>query len=167
MSAALGFIDNYRRIRQQFAPKPAPIMRILQRPDDRDVMHVASEPPLAVVEKKAVRVCRILYRKPIGPEVPAATEKRKQEQSTFKYVQQTVQFVCEKYEVHPRDLMGHWHDQNIVRARHHAWWLIRHNTNWSLPRIGKYFGKDHTTIISGVKRHAARMQAEASNASAN
>lgn len=53
----------------------------------------------------------------------------------------------------------------LVRARQEAWWEIRqqraegNRPRFSLPQIGEYYGgRDHTTIISGIKHHEQRLQ---------
>ena len=44
-----------------------------------------------------------------------------------------------------------------VAARFKAMWLIRHETPWSLPKIGAYLGdRDHTTILHGIAAFEAR-----------
>jgi chromosomal replication initiator protein len=43
--------------------------------------------------------------------------------------------------------------QNIVLARHMAFWLCRELTDKSYPQIAQRFGnRDHTTVIAGVRR---------------
>ena len=49
----------------------------------------------------------------------------------------------------------------VVHARHETWWRIRHELGHSFPRIGKAFGKDHTSIIHGVNSYGERMQESA------
>lgn len=44
-----------------------------------------------------------------------------------------------------------------VRARHVAWWLVREGKGWSLPRVGKAFKRNHTTIMNGLGQHEIRM----------
>ena len=43
------------------------------------------------------------------------------------------------------------------RARQKAMWLIKHETPWTLPKIGAYLGRrDHTTILLGIAAFEAR-----------
>ena len=48
--------------------------------------------------------------------------------------------------------------QLVCLARQAEWVLLRKipELRWSFPRIGKYFGRDHTTVMSGYKRLAIR-----------
>lgn len=51
------------------------------------------------------------------------------------------------------DMKGLRRTQDIVRARHVAWWLCRELTERSYPQIAQKFGgRDHTTIIAGRQR---------------
>lgn len=39
--------------------------------------------------------------------------------------------------------------RRIARPRHIAMYLARELTDYSFPRIGQYFNKDHTTVLEG------------------
>lgn len=39
-----------------------------------------------------------------------------------------------------------------VRARHATWRELRHTHSWSLPRIARVFGVDHTTVLAAVRK---------------
>lgn len=39
----------------------------------------------------------------------------------------------------------------VVAGRHECWFHIRNELAWSYPEIGRLWGVDHTTVISGVK----------------
>ena len=48
--------------------------------------------------------------------------------------------------------------KEFVRARHHAMYEMRENTELSLPAIGRVLGhRDHTTVLHGVRKHAKRI----------
>ncbi len=59
--------------------------------------------------------------------------------------------VAQKYEVSIEDLKGSKRTKNIAHARHIAVYLLRELTDMSLPQLGKYFGRDHTTILNSHK----------------
>ena len=47
-----------------------------------------------------------------------------------------------------------------VLARQEAYWWLNALLPWSLPQIGRFMGGlDHTTILHGVRRHQARLDA--------
>lgn len=54
------------------------------------------------------------------------------------------------------DLMGATREHRYAHPRQEAWRRIRDDLGWSLPRIGRMFGKDHTTILHGVRAAEAR-----------
>lgn len=56
------------------------------------------------------------------------------------------------------ELMSDRRHQPLVEARQELYWQIYKNTDWSLPRIGKLFRKDHTTILHGVRKVEMRRQ---------
>lgn len=50
----------------------------------------------------------------------------------------------------------------LVAARHEAMWRLSKETSMSLPAIGrKLGGKDHTTVLYGIRRHEERMRQQA------
>ena len=54
------------------------------------------------------------------------------------------------------DLKGPYRNENIVLARHEAYYRIRTETTLSYTAIAKIIGRDHTTIMAGVRKHAMR-----------
>ncbi|MCF1710647.1 chromosomal replication initiator protein DnaA [Tabrizicola sp. J26] len=61
--------------------------------------------------------------------------------------------VAEHYNVRLSDLIGPKRVRNIARPRQIAMYLAKHLTPRSLPEIGRRFGgRDHTTIMHGVRR---------------
>lgn len=56
-------------------------------------------------------------------------------------------------------MMGDNRHVPVVLARQEAWWRIWREHGHSYPRIAKMFGKDHTTVMYGVKKHIERMEA--------
>ncbi len=61
--------------------------------------------------------------------------------------------VCKYYSIGKDDLLGRARKKELVLPRQIAIFLIREQTNKSLPEIGKIFGgKDHTTILHAQKK---------------
>ncbi|MCV2875839.1 chromosomal replication initiator protein DnaA [Rhodobacteraceae bacterium XHP0102] len=60
---------------------------------------------------------------------------------------------CDYYKVRPADLISPNRARNIVRPRQMAMYLCKKYTTRSLPEIGRKFGgRDHTTILHGVRK---------------
>ncbi len=61
--------------------------------------------------------------------------------------------VAEHYNVRLSDMIGPKRLRTIARPRQVAMYLSKHMTSRSLPEIGRRFGgRDHTTIMHGIKR---------------
>lgn len=69
--------------------------------------------------------------------------------------------VVAKHHITGAQIMGEGRARNVVTARHEAFWLCTQFTGCSLQQIGRFFGnRDHTTVLHGVRRHAARIAGE-------
>lgn len=66
------------------------------------------------------------------------------------------------YDVTVADLTGPSRRKRITHPRQHAMWEVRRRApHLSLPQIGRLFGgRDHTTIIHGLRAHEARLAAQ-------
>jgi chromosomal replication initiator protein len=61
--------------------------------------------------------------------------------------------VSKYYSITPDDLFGSSRQQAVAQARQIAMYLIREQTNLSLPKIGQLFGgRDHTTVMYANKK---------------
>lgn len=72
--------------------------------------------------------------------------------------------VCAKHKVSFKQITSPFRSRETCAARHEVFWRLRHETLMSYPAIGRRFGgRDHTTVLHGVRKHEQRMR-EASNA---
>jgi hypothetical protein len=61
--------------------------------------------------------------------------------------------VCAHYGVSKLDMVSDRRARQIARPRQVFCWIVRHETQRSLPRVGAYLGgRDHTTIMHAVKK---------------
>lgn len=58
-----------------------------------------------------------------------------------------------------KDVLSRSHERPNAWARQEAMWRLNLRGN-SLPAIGRWAGRDHTTILFGVRRHHERQRAE-------
>ena len=73
---------------------------------------------------------------------------------------QVIAAVCEYYGMEPAALTGKQRDKEIVLPRQVAMYLLRTETNASLPQIGEALGgRDHSTILHGYSKIANEMTA--------
>ncbi|GAB5448954.1 chromosomal replication initiator protein DnaA [Gymnodinialimonas sp.] len=68
---------------------------------------------------------------------------------------------CEYYKIRQTDMISANRQRIFARPRQMAMYLCKRLTDRSLPEIGKKFGgRDHTTILYGVRKIEALMQAD-------
>ncbi|QJP17545.1 hypothetical protein G3545_08845 [Starkeya sp. ORNL1] len=71
--------------------------------------------------------------------------------------------VAAHYDVEPAEILAHRRTAGVVLPRQVAMYLAKTLTGRSLPDIGRRFGgRDHTTILHGVRKIAALLQRDAS-----
>ena len=54
---------------------------------------------------------------------------------------------AERHGVTPEDVLGPRRHKGIAAARHDTIKALRHDLGWSLPRIGNYLNRHHTTVL--------------------
>lgn len=57
------------------------------------------------------------------------------------------------------ELKGPDRSQRTSVPRQHAMWIMAKQPHLSFPKIGRFLSRDHTTIVHGVSRHQARIDA--------
>ena len=61
-----------------------------------------------------------------------------------------------KYQVSPDDVRGRSRMKEFVAPRQEFCWVMNKKHGWSLPQIGRFLGRDHTTVLHGVRTHAEK-----------
>lgn len=64
-----------------------------------------------------------------------------------------------KHNLMPAEMLSSQRAYNLVAARHEVMYRLKTETTMSLPAIGKKLGKDHTTVLHGIRKHVKRMEA--------
>ena len=147
----LAFVSNYQRIRQQFYGKPKPRVKVFPQ---------------------------IVYDKPIGPTIPAfwLSDQMAQAHSIIegrvgdnvimhkdpfamkRALRQLVADIALIYGVTLTDIYSSRRSKVISAARHHVMFEISQRTEWSLPQIGRFLNRDHTTVLHGIRSHKLRIE---------
>lgn len=66
--------------------------------------------------------------------------------------------VCAKHRITKEQICSHQRNREIVAARFEAYYRLSTETTMSLPQIGRALGgKDHTSVLHGIRTHKARM----------
>lgn len=68
--------------------------------------------------------------------------------------------IAEKHGVTVQEIIGRRRFSNLIAARFEAVYEITKATGWSLPRIGRLFNRDHTTILHCLRVMEGRKVAE-------
>jgi chromosomal replication initiation ATPase DnaA len=83
----------------------------------------------------------------------AATIHRRPTASAAQRARAAVAAVSSRTGVPVEEIFGRKRIPAVASARHEAIWRVRRVTNWSLPRVGRYFAeRDHTTILHSIRR---------------
>ncbi len=60
--------------------------------------------------------------------------------------------VAREHMMAPADIIGRNRRKPYIAARFEAYRRVAEATRWSLPRIGRLFRRDHTTVLSAFRR---------------
>lgn len=106
--------------------------------------------------------CQLIARVPVVVEpltVAASVEKPKRNKVPRQlHWSRILLEVSQKHGIDEATLLGNSRFAHVVLARNEAMWRMRHEIivagkPMSFPQIGRRFGRDHSTIIHGVKCH--------------
>lgn len=68
--------------------------------------------------------------------------------------------IARTYAMTVEDMKGPGRDRSFTIPRQHCMFVMSQQKHLSLPMIGKFLNRDHTTVLHGVRAHAARVAAE-------
>lgn len=68
---------------------------------------------------------------------------------------------CAKYSVSKDSILAQVRFPEIVAPRQEVMWRLRTELGCSFPVIAKFLGRDHTTIMHGVRAHQLRLDTSA------
>lgn len=60
--------------------------------------------------------------------------------------------VARRFGVTERELMSPRRGQGVARCRQLAMFLAYRSTSFSMPQIGRAFGRDHTTVLHAIRK---------------
>jgi chromosomal replication initiator protein len=80
--------------------------------------------------------------------------------------QKIIAVVADYYNLTPAQLTGKNRNSQIALARHIAMYLVREMLDLPFAKVGKVFGKDHTTVMSAVEKINTQQKSDASLAAA-
>lgn len=71
-------------------------------------------------------------------------------------VRKVLSAVAAKHDLKVSDILSEKQNRNISRARQEAMWELHQLGKYSLPMIGRYLGRDHSSVHHGIAAHATR-----------
>ncbi len=71
-----------------------------------------------------------------------------------------VRATCEHFGLPRHDLLSPAFPQRLARPRQLAMFIAREKTALSLQKIGRYFDRDHSTVLYAIRRVTARWDGE-------
>lgn len=75
--------------------------------------------------------------------------------------EEIAQAVCERYRISRQELLSRRRTKHVALPRQVAMYLCRNLLDASYPRIGTLFGRDHTTVLHGVRAITSRVGQDA------
>lgn len=69
--------------------------------------------------------------------------------------------IAKKHACSIAEMLGPRRFEAFAHARQEFWSELYGTGHWSLPRLAKLFGRDHTTILAGIHSHYVRVMAPA------
>lgn len=76
-------------------------------------------------------------------------------------IAETIQIVAADYGAPIEDMLSERRFGRAVEPRQVAMYLARRVTPFSMPRIGRSFDRDHTTVIHAIRKIESRMASDA------
>lgn len=148
MSVQLDYQRHYARVRTR-------LWKAAQREK------VAAKPVLTVVKARPA----YLYIHPIGPRIPVGpvflTLEHFGKPGSVAFAKRLRKAIADKHGISVNDIMSIRRTGNLVAARYELYWNLKKETKWSLPQIGRFLERDHTTILHGIRRYEAMLKWQA------
>lgn len=94
-----------------------------------------------------------IYDRLTGPEMAVGWESFARQSKTAAGI---VDRISMESGISVSDILSAKRPRPIAHARQDAMLAIREELDWSLPRIGRIFGRDHTTVKHGIKAAGER-----------
>ena len=90
---------------------------------------------------------------------PSGEPELRPSETPFQYhtpARAALQAVSTRTRVPIAEILGRNRRPPIAAARHEAVWRVRLATGWSLPRLGRFFKRDHTTVLHSLRKMEKR-----------
>lgn len=65
----------------------------------------------------------------------------------------TIEYICKVMHVPVTDLFSKKRDRVTADCRNFIFYILRNHYQLKFPHIGKIFGRDHTTVMAGIRSY--------------
>jgi chromosomal replication initiator protein len=96
--------------------------------------------------------CELEKVEPTFPVIERLLQDQRPLRRTVLSIDQILRTIGSYYQVDEIDLLGPRRNKEFVHPRQVMMYLLRHELNYSFPKIGRELNKDHTTIMHGVEK---------------
>lgn len=135
--------EHYTQLRRKFQGPRSVNYVVLKKPQEK--LYVPPQPPKKKVLPTIAPHLLEAYRS--GPVNMVRAKMR-----------QIVKDVALKHQMTVEELLSATRRVPIVKARQEAMYRIKIEIGCSLLELGRFFKKDHTTIMHAIERHAERIE---------
>lgn len=98
----------------------------------------------------------------VDPSTPNVENLLKQNKKSTKNFDTLVEIIAEYYNIAIADLKSDSRKKEITTARQLLMYIAKQHFNWTLEKIGDYFGgKDHATAIYAIKNITKKLKLDA------
>ncbi len=159
MAAGINVVDLQRwvpgySVPTRKPPKASCLPQIAELLGDASPQDTARSAALAIgllIDRMGWAEAKLVALNAIKAGRPAATTPREN-------LLRVIDDVADQYELRREDLLGQCREKAVAHARQEAYWVLKMRFGMSYPAIGRLMGgRDHTTIIHGVRKFEARM----------
>jgi Bacterial dnaA protein helix-turn-helix len=74
-------------------------------------------------------------------------------------VREVVRSVADTHGISPHLIVGRSRCAAVTAARQEVYYWLRHTGRFSMPRIGRWLDRDHTTVLHGIRQTEKRFKA--------
>ena len=100
----------------------------------------------------------LLQRVPVAPIKAQAVPMAPSERVTASDI---IHEVCQRYGILKQDLISGTRQRHIAKPRQECMFRLSNEMGMSLPQIGRILGgRDHTTVLHGIRAHEATLQSK-------
>lgn len=99
------------------------------------------------------RDAQTMYDRLTGPQMVLGYHSFAEQAATVNGI---VQRIANEFEVPVTDIMSDVRTRDVAQARQDAMLEIRDTLGWPVKRIGRLFGRDHTTVLHSLRVAEAR-----------